>query len=480
MGLSYMDDNAKKRDSPMYFTVAVGLLFVGPSLGVMMSSICLKYFENPFDDPGYGPDDPCWVGAWWIGFVIQGLLLLLVTIPIFMFPKSLPGFKKPVDRNETNTANSFSDVSAAVKRIVLNPLLWAILMDGVASTYWTIGHKVVLPRYMEDQFRLTTSDANFYSDVPGTGAVLLGAALGGFVIWKIRPPMKALLVAMIVLKSLAGCGYLALMEPKCDKIEMANFGMENGSLILDGSCNMNCNCTRKSFTPVCGSDLKTVYFSPCYAGCEQSFNETFFNNCSCIIEPSSLESYTTEGFCTSETCWIQALAYIIASPTIQFLMNILMVMQLLMLLRCTQPQDKSLALGLFVALKSIPGIVPSLILLGPMLDPACLIWEHSSDKSGNCWFYDTDKFSKALHGTSAGFSFLSAATLGLIFGLRGRFCDLYEENNDYEELRGDTKETQIVEIDRSLSIQDSDDSYEAPPKMSLDRVISCRICLKYD
>ena len=37
------------------------------------------------------PDSPQWVGAWWIGFIISGVLALLVSVPILAFPKQLPG-----------------------------------------------------------------------------------------------------------------------------------------------------------------------------------------------------------------------------------------------------------------------------------------------------------------------------------------------------------------------------------------------------
>ncbi len=41
-----------------------------------------------------GPDSPQWVGAWWIGFLITGVMALFVSVPILAFPKSLPG--KPI------------------------------------------------------------------------------------------------------------------------------------------------------------------------------------------------------------------------------------------------------------------------------------------------------------------------------------------------------------------------------------------------
>ena len=50
------------------------------------------------------PLDPGWVGAWWIGFVLSGVLLILTAIPLSLFPHELPGkisFKVGASGRET-------------------------------------------------------------------------------------------------------------------------------------------------------------------------------------------------------------------------------------------------------------------------------------------------------------------------------------------------------------------------------------------
>jgi hypothetical protein len=46
----------------------------------------------------------------------------------------------------------------------------------------------------------------------------------------------------------------------------------NDTGLLKSQCNANCNCSLKSFSPVCGSDDVT-YFDACHAGCTERPND---------------------------------------------------------------------------------------------------------------------------------------------------------------------------------------------------------------
>ena len=37
------------------------------------------------------PENPLWVGAWWIGFLAGGAAALLIALPILGYPRQLPG-----------------------------------------------------------------------------------------------------------------------------------------------------------------------------------------------------------------------------------------------------------------------------------------------------------------------------------------------------------------------------------------------------
>ncbi len=39
-------------------------------------------------------DDPRWIGAWWLGFVIFGIVIFIFSILLLGFPRELPGARK--------------------------------------------------------------------------------------------------------------------------------------------------------------------------------------------------------------------------------------------------------------------------------------------------------------------------------------------------------------------------------------------------
>lgn len=59
--------------------------------------MCLKQQAIPRKSPSCLSEtitithrDSRWVGAWWLGFIMSGTVILLSSIPFFFLPKSLP------------------------------------------------------------------------------------------------------------------------------------------------------------------------------------------------------------------------------------------------------------------------------------------------------------------------------------------------------------------------------------------------------
>lgn len=72
----------------MYSTVAFGLV-VGFLLGGYLITVHENSYGSGVVPPDLYPGHPKWIGAWWAGFILLGILLIFVSIPFFMFPKKL-------------------------------------------------------------------------------------------------------------------------------------------------------------------------------------------------------------------------------------------------------------------------------------------------------------------------------------------------------------------------------------------------------
>ena len=46
---------------------------------------------------GFDARDTRWVGAWWVGLVITTIAFVIISLPIFGYPKYMPGTCRYVD-----------------------------------------------------------------------------------------------------------------------------------------------------------------------------------------------------------------------------------------------------------------------------------------------------------------------------------------------------------------------------------------------
>lgn len=60
-------------------------------------------------------EDPRWIGAWWLGFLIIGTLQLVLSLPLFCFPKFLP---KVEDADESSNGNEYLEATTEEIHVV--------------------------------------------------------------------------------------------------------------------------------------------------------------------------------------------------------------------------------------------------------------------------------------------------------------------------------------------------------------------------
>ena len=176
---SYIDEIVH----PHYVALHIGtfniFLVLGPAIGYIFGSACLSLYVDPWIETPLIESDPAWVGAWWIPFVVVGIISFLLSIPYLMFPKWLSDShlvrherRKEMAREyqeeqpkENKLRAAFKSFPTQIKRLILNPS-FMLASFGLASIYiFTQGVISFAPKYLENQFYLTSSTAGLITGI---------------------------------------------------------------------------------------------------------------------------------------------------------------------------------------------------------------------------------------------------------------------------------------------------------------------------
>ncbi|NXC39459.1 SO1C1 protein, partial [Penelope pileata] len=205
LGISYLDDFAKEENVPVYVGCLHTIAMLGPMFGFLLGSLCAKlYVDIGFVDLGtitITPQDSRWVGAWWLGFLIGGVLSFLAAIPFCFLPKSL---KKPSEANKDKTSSNYSpviiscifqsqftypflsDFYISLKKLLSNRMYFTLLCCSLLQFSSFIGFLTYKPKYMEQQYGQSTSKSNFLIGLTSLPPVGLGIFLGGLIMKKYK------------------------------------------------------------------------------------------------------------------------------------------------------------------------------------------------------------------------------------------------------------------------------------------------------
>ncbi|XP_054163348.1 solute carrier organic anion transporter family member 74D-like [Oppia nitens] len=304
IGIPFIDDNVNKKNSPIYISTTAALRLGGPTLGYFLSSFCLRFYENPFRDPGIDMRDPRWVGAWWLGFVILGTGVLLCLIPMLLFPrnfKSSPLMKRESYITLDNHTNDESDVWPTMQRLMSNPILICYTCGTTVNMFALFGYITFLGKYIESEYKRSASVANLFSGMIGVAPAALGIFFGGILIRQFKPGPKLLTTLIASVEIFGLIGLISAMFLGCPSGRLYGT-LFDGQFDLQTQCNSQCRCTTKVYQPICGPDGRTNYFSPCYAGCSApgSGQREDLSNCACFgssLNRATLGSCRANRYC---------------------------------------------------------------------------------------------------------------------------------------------------------------------------------------
>ncbi|NXG28802.1 SO1C1 protein, partial [Dromaius novaehollandiae] len=434
LGITYIDDYAIEENAALYIGCVQTVAIIGPIFGFLLGSLCAKLYVDigfvDLDSITITHKDVQWVGAWWLGYLIAGVISVLAGIPFWFLPKHLP---KPESRKDSSTSSEQSKFITednkerqkshqqhvkiaemakgkslvyflpSLKNLFRNPVYFLYLCASIIQFNSLIGMVTYKPKYIEQQYGQTSSKTNFVIGLINIPAVAFGIFSGGLIMKKFR--INVLGAAKLSLGS-SFFGYLLLLSlfvMGCENSDVAGLTVSyhgtkqitHYEQALFSECNSGCICSKNDWDPICGENGIT-YISACLAGCQASNGSgknTVFYNCSCvgILESSSRSSSAVVGPCQKgNECPKMFLYFLVISVITSFTLSIGGTPGYILLLRCIKPHLKSFALGIYTLAVRVLAGIPAPVYFGVAIDTTCLKWgSKRCGGRGACRLYDS-------------------------------------------------------------------------------------------
>lgn len=187
-------------------------------------------------DPGITSKDPRWVGAWvnpncrvqisidlflhsfqWLGFLILGVSIIIVSIPMFFFPKQFKELSSSKVSTQNGMANlSVEGVKASFSRLSSNYLLMFHVCGGVFRIIGYFGYYIIKPKYIELQYRKSASMAAFYTGATSVVTMAVGTMIGGLIIRFTKPRARYIALFVCIVESFSSLGIFSAMFLNCE------------------------------------------------------------------------------------------------------------------------------------------------------------------------------------------------------------------------------------------------------------------------
>ncbi|KAK5867174.1 hypothetical protein PBY51_011689 [Eleginops maclovinus] len=469
LGISYIDDYAQTENAALYIGCVQTISIIGPVFGYLLGSLCAKIYV----DIGYvdletltiTPGDARWVGAWWLGYLIAGTITLMSAVPFWFLPKSLP---MPVDKHDSscipeqtrfikdsptmehkfrpeepaNLHQMTKEFVPTLKSLLGNPVYVTYLCVTIIQFNSLIGMVTYKPKFIEQHYGQSASKANFLMGMINIPAVALGMFSGGVVMKKYKLGIMGAAKFAFGTSLLGFFLSLFFFAMGCDNSKVAGItvsytgveGLSNQEQSLLSECNSDCLCSRRDWDPVCGENGIT-YVSPCLAGCFSSTGSgkyTVFENCSCVAlaDNQQVNLTATLGQCPRSDSCDQIFPYFLALSVLSsFIISLGGTPGFMLLVRCINPELKSLALGIHsLATRTLAGI-PAPIYFGAIIDTTCLKWgTKMCGGRGACRIYNTSAYRTVYLGLTLGLRTVSFFLCYPGFALLKRHIKMEEKN----------------------------------------------------
>ncbi|XP_026783044.1 solute carrier organic anion transporter family member 3A1 isoform X2 [Pangasianodon hypophthalmus] len=391
LGVSYIDDHVRKKDSSLYIGILFSTLVFGPACGFILGSVCTKFYVDAVfvDTKRYGnsrteSDQP-----------------MLPASQSYEHPKPSNGVLHN-HQPDSSCCDQLRVIPKVTKHLLSNPVFTCIVLAACMEIAVVAGFAAFLGKYLEQQFNLTTTSANQLLGMTAIPCACLGIFMGGLLVKKLNLcALGAVRMAMLVNLISTAC-YVSFLFLGCDTGPVAGVTVAYGNETLqpgqtpEAPCISNCNCYTSSVSPVCGSNGIT-YLSSCFAGCIKS-NSTGvlprlaqpmqnLTGCACI-SGDGIPSTVVPGKCPSPGCQEAFLIFLCVICACSMIGAMAQTPSVIILIRTVSPELKSYALGVLFLLLRLLGFIPPPLIFGVGIDSTCLFWSSECNTKGACMLYD--------------------------------------------------------------------------------------------
>eukprot|EP00731_Ephydatia_muelleri_P010246 Em0005g832a len=431
LGTSFVDDIVH----PKYVSIHLGFFYtmaiVGPALGYEVGGELLAVYVEPWQRTHLTEEDPTWVGAWWMSFLLAAVLYLVCSVPFFLFPRSLhdshlirkerekgastatvvaKGAGTGVSSQDESLLQIAKGLPRHLKHLGGNAT-WVFATGAITTAFLALNGLVLFaPKYLQSQFGLIGSTSSLITGAIGVFTGITGVISGAILIFLLKSVAKRVSAGVWLVTLVAILPTIGFIT-HCPTVELAgvtvSYSKKSSNFVSNGSllsfCNSHCACNSTNYEPVCGADDHT-YFSPCRAGCMNGSHGELAS-CSCIaynlmaahnstFEQALQNSTATVGVCDNGCQYLPI--YLIVATLFLYFLFVLKVPMVFITMRCVSDDMRPLALGVQSMLFRLFGNIPSPLIYGALFDTSCLHWQEECGSRGNCWVYDNDLLSYRL------------------------------------------------------------------------------------